>query len=387
MKTFKIFIIFLFITIFLNSNIKSSNIIGSSKIQKCIRNGATQEPSETCDLKIVVAMTLNSNQFTVDTVIDEEDGNKNKTVQTPIIVSFEMSKVSQVCSFKYEFSSAYEAIESIIYKNDYLITSGPCDKSESSTCGSIDGVRDSQGFCCRCSGSDYLGPDQNSRGNLECELFSSKSASAHCLSFSNQYFHIFSVQECKIQSTITANIRYMDPISQVYKKEKLQISPTSPIATAQGVLLELEGNFMPVVQFKNYESDYIAVPEDNNDPISQLPFVNKTMILDRSLFDKTGLTCNKIGVSYSAFQNQPNRCQAEFKSCLRNQLKDYFEKGTHFISSLGEITRLHQSSNQNIKDLYLALVYPHNVKSLVTLNIVADNMVVTENISPGIIPI
>ena len=35
-----------------------------------------------------------------------------------------------------------------------------------------------------------------------------------------------------------------------------------------------------------------------------------------------GTECDKIGVSYEAFQNQANKCSMIIGSCLKNQLED-----------------------------------------------------------------
>lgn len=41
--------------------------------------------------------------------------------------------------------------------------------------------------------------------------------------------------------------------------------------------------------------------------------------------DESGLTCNKIGVSYTAFRMQSRGCDAQRGACLRNQVGDFFD--------------------------------------------------------------
>ena len=36
--------------------------------------------------------------------------------------------------------------------------------------------------------------------------------------------------------------------------------------------------------------------------------VSEWMAINKNLFDLSGFSCNKIGVSYTAFRHQPNRC-------------------------------------------------------------------------------
>jgi hypothetical protein len=49
------------------------------------------------------------------------------------------------------------------------------------------------------------------------------------------------------------------------------------------------------------------------------------MLLERVRFTLDGLECNKIGVGYEAYRNQPNFCSSPFWSCLYNQLWNFWE--------------------------------------------------------------
>ncbi|CAK9170468.1 unnamed protein product [Ilex paraguariensis] len=52
------------------------------------------------------------------------------------------------------------------------------------------------------------------------------------------------------------------------------------------------------------------------------------MLLERVRFTLDGLECNKIGVSYEAFNGQPDFCSAPFWSCLHNQLWNFWDVST-----------------------------------------------------------
>eukprot|EP00913_Durusdinium_trenchii_P016184 g15209.t1 len=51
--------------------------------------------------------------------------------------------------------------------------------------------------------------------------------------------------------------------------------------------------------------------------------LKNAMLLDRSLFDLSGRTCDKIGVSYNAFRYQADGCSRTAGSCLFEQLADF----------------------------------------------------------------
>jgi len=48
------------------------------------------------------------------------------------------------------------------------------------------------------------------------------------------------------------------------------------------------------------------------------------MFVDKYLADLSGLSCNKIGVSYQAFYSDANACAKKPMSCLNNQLNDFY---------------------------------------------------------------
>jgi len=48
------------------------------------------------------------------------------------------------------------------------------------------------------------------------------------------------------------------------------------------------------------------------------------MFLDKYLFTLDGSECNKIGVSYSAFRYESNKCQNRVGNCLKNQINNYY---------------------------------------------------------------
>lgn len=49
------------------------------------------------------------------------------------------------------------------------------------------------------------------------------------------------------------------------------------------------------------------------------------MLLERVRFTLDGLECNKIGVSYEAFNGQPDFCSSPLWSCLHNQLWNFWD--------------------------------------------------------------
>ena len=61
---------------------------------------------------------------------------------------------------------------------------------------------------------------------------------------------------------------------------------------------------------------YLMVPLQPASHPRVLEGVEAWMLVDKSAVTLDGLTCNKIGVSYTAFRNQANKCNAVAGSCL-----------------------------------------------------------------------
>ena len=51
--------------------------------------------------------------------------------------------------------------------------------------------------------------------------------------------------------------------------------------------------------------------------------MSRWMFISKELVTLDGSECDKIGVSYEAFQNQANKCSMIIGSCLKNQLEDF----------------------------------------------------------------
>ncbi|KAG4974876.1 hypothetical protein JHK87_031697 [Glycine soja] len=63
--------------------------------------------------------------------------------------------------------------------------------------------------------------------------------------------------------------------------------------------------------------------------------ISMWMLLERVRFTLDGIECNKIGVSYEAFNQQPNFCSSPFWTCLHNQLWNFRESAGSYSFSIG----------------------------------------------------
>ena len=97
----------------------------------------------------------------------------------------------------------------------------------------------------------------------------------------------------------------------------------------------------------------------------------------------TGDECNRVGIGYTAFQTQGDKCGQPQGSCLKNQIKDLLQEDTDRLSQglttkylLGGFFNLSsvaltQSASSGGK--FLRYDYPYIQTTLLTLEIQADD--------------
>ncbi|KAH9575834.1 hypothetical protein CY35_01G131800, partial [Sphagnum magellanicum] len=106
-------------------------------------------------------------------------------------------------------------------------------------------------------------------------------------------------------------------------EEALYISPSKRTALSKNkkVFATLTGDFMNYQSFPQLNDRYLSIPLMGSGLFDA--DLRHWLALPKSLYAVDGLTCNKIGVSYTPYRDQPNRCFATPSSCLRSQIADY----------------------------------------------------------------
>ncbi|GMN32298.1 hypothetical protein TIFTF001_003601 [Ficus carica] len=101
--------------------------------------------------------------------------------------------------------------------------------------------------------------------------------------------------------------------------------------------VNLIGDFVGYTNIPSFEDFYLVIPRQGGpgQPQSLGGNFSMWMLLERLRFTLDGMECNKIGVGFEAFNEQPNFCSSPFWTCLHNQLWNFWENaGTH-SSSIG----------------------------------------------------
>eukprot|EP01133_Synstelium_polycarpum_P007643 gene7643-8944_t len=315
-----------------------------------------------------------------------------KRLSYPIRISFAKTLIYLEAPLLYMSTEHSKAIEMVLWENDYKIFStcsevpgdSTCPRLRNSTSGRI--VPSSQGFCCTCQISELFGGQLDHRDpDINCGLFSSRSASAHCLTFDPLLYDVFTVGTPKITFEIKATVHDFDWTTGSERATVLTISDKKSTVVYNGIAIRLVGSFQMAELFPDFTDRYlVAVSNLSPDhPRKKLPFADTAMLLPLSYF---GADCNKIGVGYAAFQNQPSKCGARKGSCLENQIEDYYAsdlarmasgiKGHYIIKNYGRT---------DVARELIRIEYPQKHTSLVSVVIKADDMKFVINKSPGFI--
>uniref|UniRef100_A0A6T6MS87 Generative cell specific-1/HAP2 domain-containing protein n=1 Tax=Timspurckia oligopyrenoides TaxID=708627 RepID=A0A6T6MS87_9RHOD len=291
-------------------------------------------------------------------------------------------------------------------------------------------VWDSQGFCCECGLNDYLGIGSDvARAAKECSFFSvfgsSSDHSSHCLRFDPLWYSVFSIGAPDVLFDIQLNVSTCNlnrtaadnRITQSAQNETdngtealencswtaYELGPESPVAYSEenDVQMRLLGDYAAWQGTTELGNKYFLWPDTCDEfteeciaRISKNPEsdeVGRWMLVDRHLITEDGSECNKIGVSHSAFRNQPNPCIQPKNACLFNQPQHLYEEdlelemqglaGNYFIRWFGELS-LDDMFTENPK-LYYETDRYQNSELLVSFP--ADYLFESISVSSGVI--
>jgi len=362
-------------------------------------------------MKVVLAVTLEvgqddveSAQFTVSSVTDEDDD--DVSLVKPWRVTWTKSATYWRYPISYVQDVNNKPTETIIKTGWLECSASSADTAEEVTCGvaTVDGkrVKNSEGFCCGCDLED-IKSGAETRGNLKCSALSMEE-SAHCLGWDELWYSVLSVDNPTVFYDIEVSISRPTSTTSswantTYAEEVITVSHSVPTGKSSdgSVIVKLVGDFATATAPHSFESKYLVIPSrptgharvDADYPLRY------AMLLETSLFELSGLTCDKIGVSYTAFATQANMCDIAAGSCLANQLDDYHEEdqersdaGTstrYFVESFcdGAMELGAQSDELEGTTRFLGCPMTSRHTSVMTITVAADSASFVTNVATG----
>ncbi|CAD2109470.1 male gamete fusion factor HAP2, putative [Plasmodium vinckei] len=288
-----------------------------------------------------------------------------------------------------------------------------------------------RGEACRCQSYNYFKDDEFiKRAKLKCIYFNmlfTESAtvySRHCAIMDLMHFAVYEIEYPPIFNTtvnITIEEYYYNDVSSVLnnksdlvtkeKKYQLNDSITEIRDDYFDLWLFLKGETHGKRTLINLSNEYIVIPSspiNNKDVIASditrncglshdspllkgcnysnicntmHPCLRKAMMLPKYMFDLSGKTCGKLGVSLNTWRkSEGNFCGSEAGYCISNNLKKYYD--IHKAASIKDGVSLSKYKIKNIYNsepqtkIYESYKVPNHLKDKVKNN---NNAQIDEN--------
>ncbi|KAL0876987.1 hypothetical protein Bca101_026692 [Brassica carinata] len=296
-------------------------ILSKSKLEKCEKSNDSGNLN--CSTKIVLNLAVPSGSSggeasIVAEIVEVEDNSSTnmQTVRIPPVITVNKSAAYALYDLTY--------IRDVPYKpQEFHVTTRKLRDEKGNV------LVQTQPVCCPCGPQRRL---PSSCGDIFEKLIKGKANTAHCLRFPGDWFHVFSIGQRSLGFSVRVELKTGTRVSEVI------IGPENRTATANDNFLKVNliGDFAGYTSIPSFEDFYLAIPRESaveGQPGSLGANYSMWMLLERVRFTLDGIDCDKIGVGYEAFNNQPSFCAAPYWSCLHNQLWNFRENsGPHSFS-------------------------------------------------------
>jgi len=211
----------------------NGGILSSSNIEKCVKDGATEEFLTECDSKLVALMSVTSGQNGTEYLhsvllasTKDEDGTVQQ-LERPVRIRIFKSEVYATYAMYYVQHFNNRPFETTYQTSNIFKQCSDSPSSSSPTCGWVrdssgNVIEDSQGFCCSCSIQDSINIIADpgfSRGNDDC-LFDIAASSSHCLRFDQLWYSGFELREPFLTYEVTVVVEQDMPDGSIEKVRK-----------------------------------------------------------------------------------------------------------------------------------------------------------------------
>ncbi|KAJ0964135.1 hypothetical protein J5N97_029257 [Dioscorea zingiberensis] len=366
-------------------------ILSKSKLERCVK--ASESENLDCEKKVVINMAVPSGSsggeasLVAELVeVEENDTQKIQTIRAPPVITINKSAAYALYELTY--------IRDVAYKpEEFYVKTRKCERDASARVVKMcEKLRDRNGhviehtqpICCPC-GPQHRVP--SSCGNFFDKIMKGKANTAHCLRFPGDWFHVFGIGKRSLGFSVRIAVRKGSSISEVV------VGPENRTVLSKDNFLRVNliGDFVGYTSIPSFEDFYLVTPRlgPAGQPLHLGINFSRWMLLERVRFTLDGLECNKIGVSYEAYNGQPNFCSSPFWSCLHNQLWNFWEADKNRISRNqppqyvveGRFERINQHPNAGTHSFSVGITEVLNTNLLIELS--ADDIEYVYQRSPG----
>ncbi|KAI3453663.1 hypothetical protein Pfo_010326 [Paulownia fortunei] len=391
-------LILIAITFFsLSQNVSAFQILSKSKLEKCEK--VSESDGLNCTSKIVLDLAVPSESSgreasLVAEIVEAEENSSNhmRTLRVPPVITINKSGAYALYELTY--------IRDVAYKpQEFYVQTRKCEPEAAADVvkmcerqvhflmlrdenGHI--IEHTQPTCCPCGDQRRV---PSSCGNFFDKLMKGKANTAHCLRFTDDWFHVFGIGQRSVGFSIRIEVKTRSKTSEVI------VGPENRTAISSDKFLRvnLVGDYVGYTDIPSFDDFYLVIPRQGGpgQPQNLGRNFSMWMLLERVRFTPDGLECNKIGVGYEAFNTQPDFCAAPFWSCLHNQLWNFWDADQNRISRnqvplycvQGRFERINQHPNAGSHAFSIGITEVLNTNLLMELR--ADDIEYVYQRSPG----
>ncbi|GER30378.1 hapless 2 [Striga asiatica] len=384
--------------VFLALSPKSSalQILSKSKLEKC-EKASGPDPLD-CTSKIVLDLAVPSESSgreasLVAEIVEAEENSSDhmRTLRVPPIVTINKSAAYALYELTYIRDVAYKPQEFYVKTRKCEPDAGAdivqiCQRQVTFSLRDENGhiIEHTQPTCCPCGDQRRV---PSSCGNFFDKLVKGKANTAHCLRFTDDWFHVFGIGQRSVGFSIRIEVKTESRTSEVI------VGPENRTAISSDKFLRVNmvGDYVGYTNIPSFDDFYLVVPRQGGpgQPQNLGSNFSMWMLLERVRFTLDGLECNKIGVDFEAFNAQPDFCAAPFWSCLHNQLWNFWDADQNRVSRnqvplyrvQGRFERINQHPNAGSHAFSIGITEILNTNLLIELR--ADDIDYVYQRSPG----
>ncbi|XP_044948210.1 protein HAPLESS 2 [Hordeum vulgare subsp. vulgare] len=368
-------------------------ILSKSRLERCaLDSGAGGALA--CDRKVVLNLAVPSgssggeSSLVAQVVeVEEDDTQAMQTVRDPPVITINKSATYALYDISY--------IRDVAYKPEELFTrTHKCESDAgANVVGACERLRDQNGHviehtepvCCPCGNNRRI---SSSCGSIFDKMVKGKANTAHCVRFPGDWFHVFGIGKWSRGFSIRVQVKKGSSVTEVI------VSPQNKTVVSKDNFLRVNliGDFDGYTSIPSFEDFYLVTPRkgggDGQPQVLGDEF-SRWMLLERVRFTLDGLECNKIGVGYEAYRNQPNLCGAPLCSCLYNQLWNFKESDDNRVNRnqepqyivQGRFDRINQHPDAGVHTFSIGITEELNTNLLIEVS--ADDINYVYQRSPG----
>lgn len=377
-----------YLTLIITLRLLRASILASSSIESCF----SSEEGSDCSKKLFLSLAIENGQLKGTETAQFTFGNFTDasrvvvSLESPLELTISKSQVKVIYKLKYIQSFVSQVFEKVMnsvwpFCTEGLITGDQL--SVDSTCGYAKDANNtlvnySQGFCCTCPMTTLLTGIKTETTRGSCGFFSS-SQTGHCLRFGNTTYAGYTIEGYSYNYDIKFDMSYKLGNSTSYETQSQVLSTSRRTETNSFFTAKIVGDYLPLDAPPDLSSKMLLIPSAQlNSTVT-----GNWLVVDRGMVTLDGNECNKIGVSYPAFQNQNNRCGVDAATCLNNQIDDILvaEKNRqaagvpprYLLSGFGSFNKL----SKDDKTITLDMDYNQIFTTNISIEIAADGLTFT----------